>query len=90
MARNPLNYDNWFDYVKLEEGAGDVERVREVGYGRWGAGRQGGGGRGESARGELRQMGGSRRGGRGTWRECLMWAQHRGTGREAGRAQGMR
>lgn len=28
--RNPLNYDNWFDYVKLEEGTGDVDKVREV------------------------------------------------------------
>jgi hypothetical protein len=26
----PLNYDAWFDYVKLEEGAGDVERTRAV------------------------------------------------------------
>ena len=30
VQRNPLNYDNWFDYVKLEESTGDVERVREV------------------------------------------------------------
>ena len=30
MGRNPLNYDNWFDYVKLEEESGDVDRVREV------------------------------------------------------------
>lgn len=33
IAQNPLNYDTWFDYVKLEEEAGDVERVREVGTG---------------------------------------------------------
>jgi crooked neck len=31
VSRNPLNYDNWFDYIKLEEEAGDVDRVREVG-----------------------------------------------------------
>lgn len=29
---NPLNYDNWFDYVKLEESTGDVDRIREVSY----------------------------------------------------------
>lgn len=31
MAKNSLNYDNWFDYIKLEEEARDVDRVREVG-----------------------------------------------------------
>ena len=31
VRRNPMNYDNWFDYVKLEEEGGDVDRVREVG-----------------------------------------------------------
>jgi hypothetical protein len=30
VRRSPLNYDNWFDYVKLEESTGDIERVREV------------------------------------------------------------
>lgn len=30
VARTPHNYDTWFDYVKLEEGNGDVERTREV------------------------------------------------------------
>ncbi|MEW5300039.1 MAG: hypothetical protein WDW36_002999 [Sanguina aurantia] len=30
VQRAPLNYDNWFDYIKLEESAGDVERTREV------------------------------------------------------------
>ncbi|KAF5835195.1 crooked neck-like protein 1-like protein [Dunaliella salina] len=30
VRKNPLNYDNWFDYIKLEEDAGDVDRVREV------------------------------------------------------------
>ncbi len=30
VRKNPLNYDNWFDYIKLEEDAGDEERVREV------------------------------------------------------------
>ena len=33
VKRNPLNYDNWFDYVKLEESTGDVERIREVSQG---------------------------------------------------------
>jgi len=27
---NPLNYDNWFDYARLEENAGNTERVRDV------------------------------------------------------------
>ena len=27
VASNPLNYDAWFDYVRLEEAAGDPERV---------------------------------------------------------------
>lgn len=31
VGKNPLNYDAWFDFVKLEEEAGDVDRVREVG-----------------------------------------------------------
>ncbi|KAG1678894.1 hypothetical protein FOA52_003562 [Chlamydomonas sp. UWO 241] len=30
VQRNPLNYDTWFDYVKLEESGGDAEKVREV------------------------------------------------------------
>jgi hypothetical protein len=30
VATNPLNYDAWLDYIKLEESAGDVDRVREV------------------------------------------------------------
>ena len=30
VKRNPLNYDTWFDYLKLEESGGDVERAREV------------------------------------------------------------
>ncbi|GIM00876.1 hypothetical protein Vretimale_5770, partial [Volvox reticuliferus] len=30
IARSPYNYDTWFDYIKLEEGTGDVERTREV------------------------------------------------------------
>ena len=29
-----MNYDAWFDYVRLEENAGDPARVREVSYGR--------------------------------------------------------
>ena len=30
VQQNPLDYDTWFDYIKLEESAGDVERTREV------------------------------------------------------------
>lgn len=30
VQQNPLNYDTWFDYIKLEESTGDVERTREV------------------------------------------------------------
>ncbi|CAN6442991.1 unnamed protein product [Victoria cruziana] len=30
IAKNPLNYDTWFDYVRLEENAGNKERIREV------------------------------------------------------------
>ena len=29
-ARNPENYDAWFDYARMEESAGDVEKTREV------------------------------------------------------------
>ena len=32
MRAQPLNYDSWFDYIRLEESAGDIERTREV---RW-------------------------------------------------------
>ena len=30
VKRNPLNYDAWFDYIRLEENAGDLDKVREV------------------------------------------------------------
>jgi hypothetical protein len=30
VRANPLNYDAWFDYLRLEEDAGDIERAREV------------------------------------------------------------
>lgn len=30
VRKDPLNYDAWFDYVRLEESAGDVARCREV------------------------------------------------------------
>lgn len=30
VKANPLNYDAWFDYIRLEESAGDVDRVRDV------------------------------------------------------------
>lgn len=31
VRAQPLNYDGWFDYIRLEESAGDIERTREVG-----------------------------------------------------------
>ncbi|CAN1244758.1 Crooked neck-like protein 1 [Linum perenne] len=30
VRKNPLNYDAWFDYIRLEESVGDNNRVREV------------------------------------------------------------
>jgi crooked neck len=30
LETNLKNYDTWFDYGKLEESTGDVDRVREV------------------------------------------------------------
>jgi crooked neck len=30
VTANPLDYDVWFDYLRLEEGGGDVARVREL------------------------------------------------------------
>lgn len=30
MRKNPLNYDFWFDYIRLEESVGNKERTREV------------------------------------------------------------
>lgn len=30
VTRSPLNYDIWFDYVKLEEAAGNPVRIREI------------------------------------------------------------
>jgi hypothetical protein len=30
ISADPLNYDAWFDYIKLEESTGDLERIREV------------------------------------------------------------
>ncbi|KAL2621055.1 hypothetical protein R1flu_001260 [Riccia fluitans] len=30
VKKNPLNYDTWFDYARLEESVGDRERTREV------------------------------------------------------------
>lgn len=32
VKKNPLNYDSWFDYIRLEEAAGDYDKVREVCY----------------------------------------------------------
>ena len=29
-SRSPTNYDAWFDYIRLEESAGDVPRTREL------------------------------------------------------------
>eukprot|EP00123_Amoebidium_parasiticum_P012254 comp21226_c0_seq1/m.28880 comp21226_c0_seq1/g.28880 ORF comp21226_c0_seq1/g.28880 comp21226_c0_seq1/m.28880 type:complete len:692 (-) comp21226_c0_seq1:5-2080(-) len=30
VSANPLNYDAWFDFVRLEEAGGDFDRVRET------------------------------------------------------------
>ncbi|KMU81431.1 pre-mRNA-splicing factor clf1 [Coccidioides immitis RMSCC 3703] len=30
VKENPKNYDAWFDYIRLEEASGNVERVRDV------------------------------------------------------------
>lgn len=30
VNENPKNYDTWFDFARLEEGGGDVDRVREI------------------------------------------------------------
>ncbi len=30
VKKNPLNYDSWFDYIRLEEVAGDYDKIREV------------------------------------------------------------
>lgn len=29
-SASPLDYDNWFDYLRLEESTGDIDRTREV------------------------------------------------------------
>lgn len=31
-SASPLDYDNWFDYLRLEESAGDLDRTREVSF----------------------------------------------------------
>ncbi|RID54184.1 hypothetical protein BRARA_G01524 [Brassica rapa] len=30
VRKNPLNYDSWFDYVRLEETVGNKDRIREI------------------------------------------------------------
>ncbi|KAL5745974.1 hypothetical protein ACOSP7_027120 [Xanthoceras sorbifolium] len=30
VRKNPLNYDTWFDYIRLEESVGNKDRIREV------------------------------------------------------------
>jgi len=30
VQKNPLNYDNWFDFVRLEEAHGETDKVRDV------------------------------------------------------------
>ncbi|CAH8278126.1 unnamed protein product [Arabidopsis lyrata] len=30
VSKNPLNYDSWFDYVRLEESVGNKDRIREI------------------------------------------------------------
>lgn len=32
LKENPMNYDTWFDYLRLEEDNGDVARTREVNH----------------------------------------------------------
>lgn len=29
-SASPLDYDNWFDYLRLEESTGDLDRTREA------------------------------------------------------------
>ncbi|XP_010480505.1 PREDICTED: crooked neck-like protein 1 [Camelina sativa] len=30
VRKNPLNYDSWFDYLRLEESLGNKDRIREI------------------------------------------------------------
>ena len=30
VRKNPLNYDSWFDFIRLEENVGKKDRIREV------------------------------------------------------------
>lgn len=30
VRENPLNYDSWFEYIRLEEAAGNADKIREV------------------------------------------------------------
>lgn len=30
VRKNPLNYDSWFDYIRLEESVGNKDRIRDV------------------------------------------------------------
>ncbi|CAL9220635.1 unnamed protein product [Arabidopsis halleri] len=30
VSKNPLNYDSWFDYLRLEETVGNKDRIREI------------------------------------------------------------
>ncbi|KAK9940035.1 hypothetical protein M0R45_016712 [Rubus argutus] len=30
VRNNPLNYDSWFDYISLEESAGNKDKIREI------------------------------------------------------------
>lgn len=30
VRKNPTNYDTWFDYIRLEETSGDIEKTRDV------------------------------------------------------------
>lgn len=30
VTENPLNYDAWFDYIRLEEAHGDIDKIRDV------------------------------------------------------------
>ncbi|EFH52329.1 hypothetical protein ARALYDRAFT_323672 [Arabidopsis lyrata subsp. lyrata] len=30
VRKNPLNYDSWFDYIRLEETLGNIDRIRDL------------------------------------------------------------
>ena len=30
LKKDPRNYDTWFDYIRMEESNGDIEKIRDV------------------------------------------------------------